>query len=194
MQCPYCGNTDIWYGPTRTIHYVRLVLNSPKRYCVSCDKKWMAKHSGRTFSKPIFFGMILIAILSVFLIEEMGKRNYYAGRVSDSSGSGWTIKGSGNNQLTLGSTDTGSLTKIAKSSLFSSSSGKKSMIESLPLNLMGVDQKMLEKAQRRFKEDPNFLKKFSPSQRKRAEEKAKQFATPDAARLIAQALLNLIPR
>ena len=176
MKCPYCGNADIWYGPTRAIHYVRLVLNSPKRYCVSCDKKWMAKHSGRTFSKPIFFGMILIATLSVFLIEEMGKRNYYAGRVSDSSGSGWTVKGRGNNQLTLGSADVGSLAKIAKNSSLSSSSGsKKSVIESLPLNLMGVDQKMLEKAQRKFKEDPNFLKKLTPSQRKRAEEKAKQY-------------------
>ncbi|MCX6813779.1 MAG: UDP-N-acetylglucosamine--N-acetylmuramyl-(pentapeptide) pyrophosphoryl-undecaprenol N-acetylglucosamine transferase [Candidatus Azambacteria bacterium] len=34
----------------------------------------------------------------------------------------------------------------------------------------------------------------SPEKRKTMEEKAKQFATPDAARLIAQALLNLIPR
>ena len=34
----------------------------------------------------------------------------------------------------------------------------------------------------------------NPEKRKTMEEKAKQFATPDAARLIAQALLNLIPR
>lgn len=34
----------------------------------------------------------------------------------------------------------------------------------------------------------------NPEKRKTMEEKARQFATPDAARLIAQALLNLIPR
>ena len=34
----------------------------------------------------------------------------------------------------------------------------------------------------------------NPEKRKTMEEKAKQFATPEAARLIAQALLNLIPR
>jgi len=34
----------------------------------------------------------------------------------------------------------------------------------------------------------------NPEKKKTMEGKAKQFATPDAARLIAQALLNLIPR
>ncbi|MBI5079570.1 UDP-N-acetylglucosamine--N-acetylmuramyl-(pentapeptide) pyrophosphoryl-undecaprenol N-acetylglucosamine transferase [Candidatus Wolfebacteria bacterium] len=34
----------------------------------------------------------------------------------------------------------------------------------------------------------------NPEKRKTMEEKAKQFATPDAAKLIAQALINLIPR
>ena len=34
----------------------------------------------------------------------------------------------------------------------------------------------------------------NPEKKKAMEEKAKKFATPDAAKLIAQALLNLIPR
>lgn len=175
MQCPYCGSVEIWYGPTRSLHVVRFLLSSSKRHCRSCDKKWIAKHSRRIFSLPVFFGMVLIAILSVVLIEEMGSRNYYEGRVSSEGSSGWTVKNGEKGPLTLGSANLGPVAKLVKNASSNSSSTKISGVESLAANAMGIDPHLVEKAKKKFKEDPNFLKKLSPSQRKRAEEKAKQY-------------------
>jgi hypothetical protein len=172
MQCPYCGSGDILHGPTKAIHVVRVLLGSPKRYCLSCDKKWMAKHSRRTFSAPVLVGLFAIAVLTVLLIEAMASRSYYTDSQNAGSGSAWQMRGGQKGQS---SSMLGGITKAAASSA-KVSGGKVTVAGmTLPLNLFGVDAKLVEKAQKKLKEDPNFISKLTPAQRKRAEEKARQY-------------------
>lgn len=43
MHCPYCQNTEVRYSCVSSLHALRMLLNSPKRYCPRCQKKWRAQ-------------------------------------------------------------------------------------------------------------------------------------------------------
>ena len=43
MVCPQCEHTNILFSDDRTLHFVRRLTNSPKRYCPRCHQKWRVK-------------------------------------------------------------------------------------------------------------------------------------------------------
>lgn len=175
MRCPYCGNSQVFYAASSNLHYMRLLLNSPKRYCPSCDKKWLAKHSGHRFSWQLGAALALISIVSVFFVEEMGTRSFQSQREASLAAHSQEASLMQQVQGHHGE-DTSLLTKLTPAQIKQAGgAGVNPASTKLPFKIASEDMSLFQKAQQKFKQDPNFLSKLTPAQRKHAEKKAKEY-------------------
>jgi hypothetical protein len=70
-RCPYCGSPNIQYAAASLQHSFRVLVGSPKRFCLNCKKKWILKSMDAHMPGILIIGVLLAAVLSVFLIGKM---------------------------------------------------------------------------------------------------------------------------
>ena len=127
MHCPYCGNINTRYSQSLSLHFLRVLFSSQKRYCPSCDKKWIAGPKTKQMSVQVALTLLLIAGLSTLFINEAGSLSFYMKKI-----------------------------QIAGPSA-------------------ALSPKLIQKAQKKLKEDPDFLTRLSPEKRKRAAAAMKKY-------------------
>lgn len=81
MRCPYCGNSSVFYSDSWPLHLVRWLVNSPKRFCPACERKWILKPKNqRAFSWGLAVSVFAAAVLILIMIDNLGVQSFHASK------------------------------------------------------------------------------------------------------------------
>ncbi len=139
-DCPYCHSaTTIRFSPVISLHLLRSVLGSDKRYCVQCEKKWRVRSRRKRINTSFYAVALPLTVafsLGMLRMTDMGTHG--AAQADNSQGMGYSA-GSTLQKMALGSE-----VFFAKA-MFSKSAGSKADSQMLA-GLSGSHRKMAEKA------------------------------------------------
>lgn len=141
-DCPYCHSAaKIRYSPIISLHIVRSIIGSDKRYCAQCEKKWKVRSHRKRINTSFYTVAVPLTLLFSLGMLRMTDLGAHAAAQADNPQDSRPSAGSALQKMALGSE-----VFFAKAVLSKAVGNTKAADSQMLAGLSGSQRKMAEKA------------------------------------------------